>query len=80
MSSNINQNVLREHLEMLRENIGNAPTHVLHKAVRRHKIEAHNAEIDRKKAQKEKLRQIAKQARLPVEAIQRMVKSVQRTK
>lgn len=77
-STMINPAALDRHFQTMTSTVAAAPEHVLLEVRRRQQIDAHNAEIDAAKAQKKQLRQIAKQARMPVEAVKRMVKSVRR--
>lgn len=76
----IDQGALHQHLAWLEQRIASAPPAVLRQVHQRQQIDAHNAAIDEAKAKKRQLRAIAKQARIPVEAVKRMVKSVQRVK
>lgn len=80
MEQTMDQAVLRQHLAALQQRIVSAPPEVLQQVHQRQQIDAHNAAIDAAKAQKKQLRAIAKQARIPVEAVKRMVKSVQRAR
>lgn len=76
----INPQVLNEKFTQAATAIASASSEVWGQVHQRQQIDAHNAAIDEAKAKKRQLRAIAKQARIPVEAVKRMVKSVQRVK
>lgn len=74
----LNQEALRAQLKGIENLIASAPQHVLDEVRQRQQIDSHNAAIDQAKAKKAQFRKMAKQARIPVEVLKRMVKSVQR--
>lgn len=77
--SQINTSVLDQHFKRdITYVAAQAPTEALHQARQRQLIDQHNAEVDAAKARKQQLRQIAKQSRVPVESLKRMIKSVRR--
>lgn len=76
----LNQEALRNQLKGMEDLIASAPAHVLQQVHQRQQIDAHNVEIEKAKAKKKQFRQMAKQARIPVEVLKRMVKSVQKVK
>lgn len=78
MSRLIDQRALAAHLRQLEQNIANAPTHVLEAIRHEQEIDAHNAAIDKKKADRKKLRQVAKQARVPLPVLKRVLASAKR--
>jgi hypothetical protein len=76
----LNQEALRAQLKGMENLIANAPAHVLQEVQHRQQIDAHNTAVEAAKAKKAQFRKMAKQSRIPVEVLKRMVKSVQRTK
>lgn len=76
----LNQEALQAQLKGMEALIASAPAHVLQEVQQRQHIDAHNVAIDKAKAKKKQLRQMAKQARIPVEVLKRMIKSVQKVK
>jgi hypothetical protein len=74
----LNQGALRAQLKGMEDLIASAPAHVLEEVRQRQQIDAHNAAVDKAKAKKKQFRQMAKQARIPVEVLKKMVKSVRK--
>lgn len=73
MREYINQEALQAHLRSLAESIKSAPPEVQAEAARHRAIEMHNAEVDRKKALKRQLRDMAKKLGMPVDRVKRMI-------
>jgi predicted transcriptional regulator len=69
----INQDALQAHLASLAKSINSAPPEVLEQARRARDIEMHNQAVDKTKARKKQLRDIAKQLHMPVEKVKQMV-------
>lgn len=76
----MDQKVLGHVLQNMQQNMEHAPIEELQEVALRQQIAQHNAEIDQAKGKKKQLRQIAKQARMPVEAVKRMIGSVRRVR
>ncbi len=76
----LNQEALQAQLRSMEAMIASAPQHVLEQVQQRQQIDAHNTAINEAKAKKAQFRKMAKQARIPVEVLKRMVKSVQKVK
>jgi len=74
----MDQKVLNGMLAGMEQKMAAMPDDELQRAAQRQHIDQHNATIEAAKAQKKQLRQIAKQARMSVEAVKRMVKTVRR--
>lgn len=72
------QDALQAHLRGIESMIASAPQHILDQVRHAQQIDAHNAAIDVAKAQKKQFREMAKKARIPVEALKRMVRSVRK--
>lgn len=76
----LNQEALQAQLKGMEDLIASAPQQVLDQVRQRQQIDAHNAAIEAAKAKKQQFRDMAKKARIPVEVLKRMVKSVQKVK
>lgn len=73
MKENISQIALQAHLREIEARIGNAPPEVLAEAKRHREIEMHNLQIDQARAKKQQFKAIAKQSRLPVDQVKRII-------
>ena len=76
----LDQSALRAKLKSMEELIASAPDHVLKQVQHRQQIDAHNREVDEAKAKRKHLKAMAKQARIPVDVLKRMVSSVKMVK
>ena len=79
MNDLMSQAALAAHLRQLEQSIASAPTHVLEQIVHAQRIEAHNAAVDAKKAERKKLRAVARQARVPLPVLKKMLAGVKRS-
>lgn len=78
MDNNFDQAALTAHLRQLEQNIASAPAHILEQVHHAQQIEAHNAQIDKQKAERKKLRTVARQARITLPALKKMLASAKR--
>lgn len=59
--------------KLVQEYTGTVPTDTLRTSVQHQLIDHHNAQIDKRKAERKQLRQIAKQARVSVTTLKKML-------
>jgi len=76
----MDQVALQAHLRRLEQTMAGAPQHVLDQLRHAQQIDAHNKAVDEAKAKRKHFKAMAKQARIPVDVLKRMVSSVKRVK
>lgn len=74
----LNQEVLRAQLKGMEDLIASAPQHVLDEVRQRQQIDAHNRAVDEAKANRKHFKAMAKQARIPVDVLKKMITSVKK--
>lgn len=73
MGQIIDQRALAAHMAKLEQGFANTPPEVWAQVQRQHDIDKHNAAIDKRNAERRELRSLAKQARITLPALKRML-------